>query len=250
MSAPPEPSYYRLKAADIKPANCLARRLCDEDRRWCPRVYFEKQCNRRPVEGDPLCSGCKDVHDRETALGGTIKRWQGLITEEPPAPCRMLGTEWAAKCKWRPTVVPVAPVAPVADAAESCLKVVEGQYYWVEGLRVFDYDQVTEKKTGFVGHLRPDDSIAWDPAVLAAKEAAAEAVKAANLASALAAAAATRAAHVVAAAAAAPPVVWVDRATVDLEMRVKDETIAAQQAEIAALKASLQRIRDAVTGDA
>jgi hypothetical protein len=162
----------------------------------------------------------------------------------------MLGTEWAAKCKWRPTVVPVAPVAPVADAAESCLKVVEGQYYWVEGLRVFDYDQVTEKKTGFVGHLRPDDSIAWDPAVLAAKEAAAEAVKAANLASALAAAAATRAAHVVGAAAAAPPVVWVDRATVDLEMRVKDETIAAQQAEIAALKASLQRIRDAVTGDA
>jgi hypothetical protein len=246
MSAPPEPSYYRLKAADIKPANCLARRLCDEDRRWSPLVYFEKQCNRRPVavEGEGLCSGCKDVHDRETALGGTIKRWQGLITEEPLAHCRMLGTARTARYTWIG-----APVAPVADAtAESCLKVVEGQYYWVEGLRVFDYDQVTEKKTGFVGHLRPDDSIAWDPAVLAAKEAAAEAVKAANLASALAAAAAARAAHVVAAAAAASPVVWVDRATVDLEMRVKDETIAAQQAEIAALKASLQLVRDAVGG--
>jgi len=250
MSAPPEPSHYRIKPADIKHANCLARRLGEEDRRWSPYVYYEKQCIRRPLDGDGgVCSGCKEVRDRETALGGTIKRWHGLITEEPPAACRMLGTARTARYTWM--VASVASVASVVAAApsESCIKMVEGEFYWVEGLRVFEYDDVTEKKTDFVGHLRPDDSIAWDPAVLAAKEAAAAAVKAATLASALAAAAkaeVVKAVKVVAAAAAAPPVVWIDRATVALELQTKDEVIAALRAENAALKASLQRVRDAV----
>jgi len=111
----PTAASYRLDASEIKAELCQARRYASgsEDKRWTPVVYREAQCTGKPVEGTELCSRCATRFEKESQ-DEKFKTWLGLITEDPESTTHMLGTAWAAKCKW--IGVPVAPVAPVAGA--------------------------------------------------------------------------------------------------------------------------------------
>lgn len=226
----PTPASYRL-AAELVSAHtkCQARRLkpSGEDKRYSPSVFAESLCTGE-VEADGLCSTCNRWKDDP-------KKWNGLITEEPLATTHMLGTAWAAKCKWTasgsgsapvssaasvasveesgsgsgqtPAPVSAATVAPmeaaakkvkaprkkkeaattvavaavttavvtvgtavvaaavsttepVADAGE--LRMLQGEFYWVVGSGVYEYDQIEEKPGDFVGRLRADETIDGD----------------------------------------------------------------------------------------
>ena len=228
----PTPASYRL-AAELVSAHtkCQARRLkpSGEDKRFSPSVFAESLCGSEVEAGaDGLCSTCNRWKDDP-------KKWNGLITEEPLATTHMLGTAWAAKCKWTgsssapvssaasvasvasveesgsgsgqtpapvsaatvapmevakkvkaprkkkeaaTTVAPVAAVAvvtvgtavvtpaavsttePVADAGE--LRMLQGEFYWVVGSNVYEYDQIEETPGDFVGRVRADETIDGD----------------------------------------------------------------------------------------
>jgi hypothetical protein len=98
----PHPSHYRLDSAAIDHSRCVGRNLRGgEDRRWSPVLYYEHQCGRATVDGSDLCSICKK-HETNAAAAedpGTV-HWDGRITEDPPAYCRMLGTTYSTKCKY------------------------------------------------------------------------------------------------------------------------------------------------------
>ena len=224
----PTPASYRL-AAELVSAHtkCQARRLkpSGEDKRFSPSVFAESLCGSEVEAGtDGLCSTCNRWKDDP-------KKWNGLITEEPLATTHMLGTAWAAKCKWtgsssapvssaasvasvasveesgsgqtpapvsaatvapmeaaakkvraprkkKEAVAPVAAVAvvtvgtavvtpaavsttePVADAGE--LRMLQGEFYWVVGSNVYEYDQIEEKPGDYVGRVRADETIDGD----------------------------------------------------------------------------------------
>ena len=229
----PTPASYRL-AAELVSAHtkCQARRLkpTAEDKRYKPSVFAESLCTGEVEAGtDGLCSTCNRWKDDP-------KKWNGLITEEPLATTHMLGTAWAAKCKWTasgsgsapvssaasvasveesgpgqtPAPVSAATVAPmevaakkvraprkkkeavattaavataavtlgtavvtpatvaaatsttepVADAGE--LKLLQGEFYWVVGSNVYEYDQIEEKPGDYVGRVRADETIDGD----------------------------------------------------------------------------------------
>lgn len=101
----PTPDSYRLAADSITPGVCVARVLLlkDRDRRWMPAVYRESQCCGK-VEDYAELGICNKhasqlVKFAETANFGA---WNGLVTEEPPVWCHMLGTDWATDkhLKW------------------------------------------------------------------------------------------------------------------------------------------------------
>ena len=113
----PTPASYRL-AADLVSAHCAtkcqARRLkpSGEDKRFSPSVFKESLCTGE-VEADGLCSTCNRWKDDP-------KKWNGLITEEPLPTTHMLGTAWAAKCKWTASgSAPASSAASVASVEES-----------------------------------------------------------------------------------------------------------------------------------
>jgi hypothetical protein len=63
------------------------------------------------------------------------------------------------------TAVTVTPAAtsttePVADAGE--LRMLQGEFYWVVGSNVYEYDQIEEKPGDFVGRVRADETIDGD----------------------------------------------------------------------------------------
>jgi hypothetical protein len=224
----PTPASYRLAASVVAGhSKCQARRLkpTAEDKRYKPSVFAESLCTGEVEAGtDGLCSTCNRWKDDP-------KKWNGLITEEPLATTHMLGTAWAAKCKWTAsgsgsapvssaasvasveesgqtpapvsaatvapmevakkvraprkkkeavaTPAPVAAVAvvtlgtavtvtpaatsttePVADAGE--LRMLQGEFYWVVGSSVYEYDQIEEKPGDFVGRVRADETIDGD----------------------------------------------------------------------------------------
>jgi hypothetical protein len=229
----PTPASYRL-AAELVSAHtkCQARRLnsSGKDKRFSPSVFAESLCTREVEAGagtDGLCSTCNRYRDQ------TPKKWNGLITEEPLATTHMLGTAWAAKCKWTgsgsapvssaasvasvasveesgsgqtaapvsaATVAPMEVAAaakkvraprkkkeaattaavtlatavvtpatvaaatsttePVADAGE--LRMLQGEFYWVVGSNVYEYDQIEETPGDFVGRVRADETIDGD----------------------------------------------------------------------------------------
>ena len=231
----PTPASYRLSPEVIAAhcaTKCQARRLkpSGEDKRFSPSVFKESLCTGE-VEADGLCSTCNRWKDDP-------KKWNGLITEEPLPTTHMLGTTWAAKCKWTasgsapassaasvasveesvqtPASVSAATVAPmdaaaaqakkeaaaakrkatlakkkeaaaasastaavavvaetpvtvaaaasttepVADAGE--LRMLQGEFYWVVGSNVYEYDQIEEKPGDFVGRVRADETIDGD----------------------------------------------------------------------------------------
>ena len=190
-------------------------------------MFWEQLCNG-DQETDGLCKTCLRYRDSEDPK--VHKKWHGLITEEPLPESHMLGTAWAAKCKWTgagpssapvssaasvaseasesgqtpapvsaATVAPmeaaakkvraprkkkeavataavtlatavvtpatVAPAAvsttePVADAGE--LRMLQGEFYWVVGSNVYEYDQIEETPGDFVGRVRADETIDGD----------------------------------------------------------------------------------------
>ena len=114
----PVAASYRLEASEIKAELCQARRYAtgSADKRWAPVVYREAQCKRKPVEGAELCQLCSDCFEKESQ-DEKFKKWLGLITEDPESTTHMLGTEWAAKCKWVGTVsASPAPASPAPEA--------------------------------------------------------------------------------------------------------------------------------------
>ena len=229
----PTPASYRLAPSVIAAhSKCQARKEPPQggsgkgwDKRYSPSVFWEQLCNG-DQESEGLCKTCLRYRDQ------TPKKWHGLITEEPLPESHMLGTAWAAKCKWTgagsssapvssaasvasveesgqtpapvsaATVAPMeatakkvraprkkkeaaaapAPVAavavvtlgtavtvtpaatstaePVADAGE--LRMLQGEFYWVVGSSVYEYDQIEEKPGDFVGRVRADETIDGD----------------------------------------------------------------------------------------
>jgi hypothetical protein len=115
----PTPESYRLSADEINADLCQARKYAagSEDKRWAPHVYSESQCKRKPVDGTELCQLCTTCFEKESQ-DEKFKKWLGLITEDPESTTHMLGTEWAAKCKWVGTPVPAEAPAPAAEAPE------------------------------------------------------------------------------------------------------------------------------------
>ena len=98
----PKPADYRLKPETIDTSVCVGRTMksgVDDDKRWSPAVYREKQCGRAVESGHDICAKCAAAAAKaaETGKGGS---WNGRVTEAPPAWSHMLGTAWAAKCKW------------------------------------------------------------------------------------------------------------------------------------------------------
>jgi hypothetical protein len=115
----PTPESYRLSADEINADLCQARKYAagSEDKRWAPHVYSESQCKRKPVDGTELCQLCTTCFEKESQ-DEKFKKWLGLITEDPESTTHMLGTEWAAKCKWVGTPAPAPAPAPAAEAPE------------------------------------------------------------------------------------------------------------------------------------
>jgi hypothetical protein len=103
--SPPSASSYRLDPSAIDRSRCVGRVWkdgVDDDKRWKPAVYRERQCGRKMVDDSDLCTTCLKRYKKasgEDAMLGTVA-WLGRVTEDPPAWCHMLGTAWAVKCKW------------------------------------------------------------------------------------------------------------------------------------------------------
>jgi len=109
----PVAADYRLRPDQIDHSLCVGRTLKDQydnDRRWVPAVYRERQCGAKLTVDDEergkyaphtagLCSACW-VRWQKAAETGKPKHWWGKITEEPPAWSHQLGTAWAAKVMW------------------------------------------------------------------------------------------------------------------------------------------------------
>jgi hypothetical protein len=97
----PTAAAYRLNPSDIDTSVCVGRLFSDEDKRWKPSVLRESQCGKAVVDGSDICSGCSKRSEK-AAETGKHGAWNARVTEEPPSWCHMLGTAWAAKCKWNP----------------------------------------------------------------------------------------------------------------------------------------------------
>ncbi len=98
----PTAASYRLSPADIDSSVCVGRVMkdgVDDDKRWKPSVYRENQCGGAVVDGSDLCATCSKRSEK-AAETGKHGPWNGRVTETPPEWCHMLGTTWAAKCKW------------------------------------------------------------------------------------------------------------------------------------------------------
>jgi hypothetical protein len=94
----PTADDYRMDPEDIDHDVCIGRSWCAIDRRWYPYVLKESQCGRT-VSHDGMCAQCHKAKAKAESTGkpGT---WRGIVTEAPPDFLHMLGTKWAAKCKW------------------------------------------------------------------------------------------------------------------------------------------------------
>lgn len=97
----PTAAAYRLSPELIDHTVCVGRVLSEEhkDIRWKPAAYLEKQCGKDVITGTNLCSICTKRQEK-AAESGKHGAWNGRVTEDPPPWCHMLGTAYAAKCKW------------------------------------------------------------------------------------------------------------------------------------------------------
>jgi chemotaxis protein histidine kinase CheA len=96
----PTAESYRLTTIDN--SVCIARSLkpAGEDKRWKPSVYAEAQCGGKVSEGSDLCAACVKKMEKFAESKTAKSGWNGRLTESPPDYTHMLGTAWAAKCKW------------------------------------------------------------------------------------------------------------------------------------------------------
>ena len=116
----PEPSDYRVCAADIDHSTCLGRVLKGgEDKRWKPIIYRESQCGGKLVEGSDICTKCACREQKAIAEPEKAAKigWLGRITEEPYDWSHMLGTAWAEKKK--PVFAAAADPDTVASEEET-----------------------------------------------------------------------------------------------------------------------------------
>jgi hypothetical protein len=58
------------------------------------------------------------------------------------------------------TPAAVSTTEPVADAGE--LKLLQGEFYWVVGSSVYEYDQIEETVGAYLGRVRADETIDGD----------------------------------------------------------------------------------------
>jgi len=58
------------------------------------------------------------------------------------------------------TPAAASTMEPVADAGE--LRMLQGEFYWVVGSNVYEYDQIEEKPGDYVGRVRADETIDGD----------------------------------------------------------------------------------------
>jgi hypothetical protein len=92
-SADGAPSEDAYRVEEVAEGVCQGRRFSDPDKRWKPAVYREIQCGGA-VKEDGLCETCAR-RLQKYAADPKPGPWLGLITEEPPGWCHMLGTDWA-----------------------------------------------------------------------------------------------------------------------------------------------------------
>jgi hypothetical protein len=123
----------------------------------------------------------------------TYGGWQGVVTDMAslPATSHIAGSAWflSGKPKWLGAARPMGPYvrrsvsgasAPAAAAAlptgtvptgtvptgtaaaEGEVKLIGGDFYWVNNGNVYEYDQIDDAKGDFVGRLTADDTIDGD----------------------------------------------------------------------------------------
>jgi hypothetical protein len=79
-----------------------------------------------------------------------------------PAPVAAVAVVTLGTAVVTPVVTPaaVSTTEPVADAGE--LRMLQGEFYWVVGSSVYEYDQIEEKPGDYVGRVRADETIDGD----------------------------------------------------------------------------------------
>jgi hypothetical protein len=67
---------------------CMGRKMGDEIEGFSPKVYENKQCNKKALKGCELCKVCQKNSDASN------KSWHGRIDEGIPATSHIIGSEW------------------------------------------------------------------------------------------------------------------------------------------------------------
>jgi hypothetical protein len=94
----PDASEYRVSEADIDHSVCIGRAK-DDDKRWSPIIYRERQCGKKLEEGSDLCKTCHTREGKYAESSSPKIGWMGRVTEEPLDWVHMLGTTWAEEKK-------------------------------------------------------------------------------------------------------------------------------------------------------
>ena len=172
----------------------MARCLTDRDPHWDKHLAMQYQCGKPPVTASGLCAR----HDSNKAgydpAKGGHNSWNGLIHEAPlpdtavfwlpPGssvsqyrnhPTKKSMPKWCpdgykplvappapAPAPSAPAPAPSAPPAPAAPAPPASageLKLIDGEFYWVQYGNVYEYDQIEETPGDFVGRLTAEETI-------------------------------------------------------------------------------------------
>jgi len=94
----PDASEYRVSEADIDHSVCIGRAK-DDDKRWSPIIFRERQCGKKLEEGSDLCKTCHTREGKYAESSSPKIGWMGRVTEEPLDWVHMLGTTWAEEKK-------------------------------------------------------------------------------------------------------------------------------------------------------
>jgi hypothetical protein len=114
----PDASEYRVSEADIDHSVCIGRAK-DDDKRWTPIIYRERQCGKKLEEGSDLCKTCHTREEKYAESSSTKIGWMGRVTEEPLDWVHMLGTTWAEEKKPKFSGSGSSSAASVASDAAS-----------------------------------------------------------------------------------------------------------------------------------
>jgi len=94
----PDASEYRVSEADIDHSVCIGRAK-DDDKRWSPIIYRERQCGKKLEPDSDLCKTCHTREEKYAESSSPKLGWMGRVTEEPLDWVHMLGTTWAEEKK-------------------------------------------------------------------------------------------------------------------------------------------------------
>jgi hypothetical protein len=114
----PDASEYRVSEADIDHSVCIGRAK-DDDKRWSPIIYRERQCGKKLEEGSDLCKTCHTREEKYAESSSPKIGWMGRVTEEPLDWVHMLGTTWAEEKKPKFSGSGSSSAASVASDAAS-----------------------------------------------------------------------------------------------------------------------------------